>query len=368
MRSTIIFLALLFFVSCSIDKLDSTVDLDEVPEFIQLTNSPISKVFLSAISLRMKENSEQSAGFTKVMALINELIQDNRKQLQQIRRINQRVQGQCLVSNNKLVNRERNFSTLLRYFKSRGQLALSEKTEAINMQTSRKSQAADYAAAQNRYSYAFKGRLGKWTTRVNDLTYGLEIVNGALKAVANWTPSTKTSFIQEKVDQAVKSYEKSMNYPLTFDSEMIQLAASDNKIKQRLYEWLNMLKASILNQLTLSQDAKNEVVNSYNKLNKDITQIIKLENADAARLGKSISNWTLLIKNYADNEKIYSALSIQTQNVLRANKEWCKVETANYNSNKQSMEAQLNVFIQLKEWLRKNYSRVKQWLRKKYNH
>jgi len=316
----------------------------------------------------MNESTEQSAGFSKVMSLVNELINDNRKQLQQIRRLNERVEGQCLVSNNKLVNRERNFATLLNYFRSRGQLALSEKTEALDMQASRRTQAADYAAAQTRFNAAHTQKLRKLTNRVADFNNGVNFVTAALKAVSSWSPSTRTAFIEESVKQAVAGYEKAMNYPLSYDSDMIELASSDNKVKQRLYEWLNMLKASMLNQLVLAQDSLRQVVSSYNLLNGQLSQVVALENSDVTRLGLSIQNWTVLIQNYASNEKIYSALSFQTQSVLRANREWCKVEGSNYVNNRQTMEAQLTVFVQLKEWLRVNYSRVRQWLRKRYNH
>jgi len=364
----LLFITLLVFVSCAIDKIDTSVELDSIPEFVQLTSSPISKVFLSAISLRMEESTEKRAGFAKVMALINELIHDNRKQLQQIRRINERVKGNCLVSNNKLANRERNFSTLLRYFKARGALALSEKSEAINMQNSRKQQALDYAAAKSRFSVSCSRKTKKWAARANDLEASLARINAALKAIADWKPNTKPALIEEAVKESVDSYQKTMEYPLSYDSDMIQLAANDNKIRLRLSQWVTMLKASIINALDLAQTAGREIAAGCKKMDSQLTQIIKLENADAVRLGRSINNWTILIKNYGDNEKIYSALSIQTQLVLKANKDWCKVETSNYNSNKGSMEAQLKVFVDLKQWLRKNYSRVRDWLRKKYNH
>lgn len=366
MRSTILFFALLVFVSCSIDKLDATVDLDQVPEFVQLTNSPISQVFLSAVSLRMRETTEDSsAGFAKVMALVNELIHDNRRQLQSIRRVNERVKGQCLVSNNRLQNRERNFASVLRYFRTRGQVALSEKTEAINMQASRRNQAKDYAAAQARYNAAFTGRVNKWNSRVADFENAVKQVEAALKAVAAWGP---TSFIQTSIKTAVEAYTKATEFPLTFDSAMVDLASSDKKIKQRLYEWLNLLKSSLLNQLVLARDSRAQIQSSHKQINAQITQVISLENADVARLTRSINNWTILINNYSSNEKIYSALHLQTQNVLKANREWCKVEFSQYASNKKSMEAQLAVFVQLKEWFRKNYSRVRAWLRQKYNH
>jgi len=367
MISTIVFITLLIFVSSTIKRIDDSIELDSIPEFVQLTNSPISKVLLSAISLKMRETTNQSAGFNKIMALMSELIHDNRKQLQQIRRINERVQGQCLVSNSKLKNRERSFSNLLRYFKSRGSLALSEKSEAINMQNSRKQQAADYAAAKARFSLNYSNRSKKLEGRIKELNAALTAVNSALKAVSDWAPKNATAFIEEKVKQSVDAFQKTVEYPITYDHEMIQLAASDDKIKKRLFEWLTMLKSSIVSGLSLAQSTKTETADSHNALDAQLTQIIKLENADVSKLTGGISNWSILIKNYNDNEKIYAALKIQTTNILKANKEWCNVETANYNQNKQSMEDQLKVFVDLRDWLRKNYSKVRDWIRKKYN-
>jgi len=149
---------------------------------------------------------------------------------------------------------------------------------------------------------------------------------------------------------------------------MIQLAANDKKIRQRLNEWVLMLKAAIVGGLEFATSAKKQIVDSHNTLNTQLSALIALENKDAVRLGKAIASWTILIKNYNDNEKIYSALTAQTQNVLKANKAWCKVEFSNYATNKDSMNSQLKVFIELKLWLRKNYSRVRDWIRKKYNH
>jgi len=156
--------------------------------------------------------------------------------------------------------------------------------------------------------------------------------------------------------------------PVSYDHEMIQLAASDEKIRRRLYQWLNLLKAAFIGCLDRAQSGSKWVADSYAEMNKLLSKIIKLENADVVRLGKSVNNWTLLIKNYGENEKIYTALQVQTQNVLKANKEWCKVENSNFTKSKTSMEEQLKVFVELKLWLRKNYSRVRQWIRKRYNH
>jgi len=348
--------------------LDSTVELDSVPEFVQLASTPISQVFLSAISLRMEESTEQSAGFAKVMALVNDLIHDNRKQLQSIRRINERVKGQCLIANNRLVNRQRSFTNMLRYYKSRASLALSEKSEAVNMRNSRRNQAKDYAAAQARFNLAFKNKSAKWDKRIKARQSALTYVVAAIKVVTDWKPNNSSAFIQEKISKSVEEYQKVMKFPLDYDHEMVQLAASDEKIKRRLFQWLNMLKASIIAAIDLAQSSKKHVTNSHDNLDKLLSQIIKLENADVVRLKKSINNWTILLKNYNDNEKIYSALNLQTQNVLKANKEWCKVESANYDKSRQAMSDQLKVFVELKLWLRKNYSRVRQWLRKRYNH
>jgi len=137
--SNLIFLILLVFASCSTDLIDSAidVDLDNIPAFIELSAHPISTAFFSAVALRMKETTKTNGGFQKVMALINELIRDNKNQIQRIRKINERVDGECLITTHKLRDRSVFFMGQKNYFHARGGVSLEEKTEAINIQGSR---------------------------------------------------------------------------------------------------------------------------------------------------------------------------------------------------------------------------------------
>jgi len=220
---------------------------------------------------------------------------------------------------------------------------------------------------KQKQTHGSRKKSAKWVKRIAGLKKALANVEAAIKAVNEWTPGQKSAFIEEQVKLAVDSFHQELETPVSYDQEMIQLAASDKKIRRRLFQWLNLLKASFIGALDRAQSSAKWVADSNAEMNKFLSQIIKLENADLVRLGNLIKNWTMLLKNYGENEKIYTALQVQTQNVLKANKEWCKVENANYGKSKSNMEDQLKVFVELKLWLRKNYSRVKQWIRKRYN-
>jgi len=352
------------FVSCSIKRLGDSVDLSTIPEFVQLTNSPISQAFLSAISLRMEENS--AGGFQKIMALIDELIHDNRKQLQFIRRMNERVNGRCLISNNRLENRVNNFASLTSYFKSRGALALTERGESQTAMGSRNAQATYYTQTLTRLTNAATKFAKKWTTKISDLNDAYNKVNAAIKAVNDWTPKS-TFFVEKSIKEGVEAYvQAKKGVPLKYDTDMIQLGANDVKIRRRLYQWLNMVKAGVVDGLDKVKSIQTEETKRWTAFASDVRALVAALQGDAKLLKANIASLDQLIKNYNDNEKIYASLQIQSNLVLTANKKYCNTENVNYDSSRRGMQAQLKVFAELRQWLRKNYHKVRSWVRKQY--
>ena len=368
---TFLFFALLFYVSCgSIYHLGYTQDLDSIPQFVQLTQSPISRGFSSLISLHLKENSSSEGpskqGYATVMNLVNELIHNNRKQIQEIIKINHRVEGQCLISKSNLKNRANNFKSLQEYFRLKAKTNLKERSQSINMRDSRKIHIKDYSEIQIRIKRQFAIDIRRYERRVSTAKYAMDKTDGAIKAVNEWKPSTAHSFIETSIKETVSAYFKATHYPLEFDYTFLQLAANDIKVKRRLYEWLNMLKATLIRTLSLAQSSKAEVERNHNRLNLDMTRIIRLLKRDVRRLNHVITNADRLIKHYSGNESIYTRLYSQTNLVIEASNKWCDEEGDNYKKNKETMQEQLRVFVELKEWFRHNFNRVRQWIAKKY--
>lgn len=127
-----------------------------------------------------------------------------------------------------------------------------------------------------------------------------------------------------------------------------------------------MLKATLIRTLSQAQSSKSEVEINHNRLDFDMSRMIKLLRRDVRRLNHVITNADRLIKNYSGNEAIYTRLYSQTNLIIEASNKWCDVEGDTFKKNKESMQEQLRVFIELKEWFRHNFQRIKQWIVKKY--
>jgi len=62
-------------------------------------------------------------------------------------------------------------------------------------------------------------------------------------------PQKNTSFVETAIQESVDAYISVKKIPLKYDTGMIQLGASDGKIRQRLFEWLNMMKQAVIESL-----------------------------------------------------------------------------------------------------------------------
>ena len=362
MKFTIAFVCLLAFVATS--TMDT--ELENIPAFVELSTQPASQAFFSAAALRMRTESGKQ-GFRKILALINELIHDNRRQIHRINKINARVVGVCEVTKHKLQDRKVFFAGQTKYFSSRRVAAAEEASEAVTVQSSRIAQRKSYKAiliaARARHTRQAK----KWRIRIDGSLNGISKVLKAKKAVANWKPKKGVSFIQKTIEQAVKIYTEVKGYPLNVPTEMIQMSANDHQIRVRLIEWLNILHHALLVNLHRAQRALGAINTLYGRLASTIRRLRSELRNDARHLKQSLNNLNSLKKVYRQNERIYTRLGEQNSLLIQANNKWCAVEVTNYGVNKAVLEGQLKNFLALRFWLRKNFHRVRAWLKKRYN-
>jgi len=211
-----------------------------------------------------------------------------------------------------------------------------------------------------------KRKMRKWASRCSNGQKALDKVNVAIRAVNDWSPKTSHAFIQQSVKETTDLYKQVKGMPLTVPEELIQLAANDSKLRKRLYQWLNYLKASIVDALAKCQRARSGVRRIYRALKKTIGLLRKALSEDHKKLGQAIENYTILVKVYSVNEKIYSNLFDQNSLLVQANRKYCDTEKGNFQAGEKAMEAQLKVFTGLRFWLRKNFHRVKRWIKRRY--
>jgi len=354
---------MLYFVHSATTEVQ--MDLENNSAFVELSTHPVSQAFFSAAALRIKEEGGR-AGFAKIMALMNELIHNNHHQLQSIRKVNARVQGECTIVTHKLKDRSIFFQGQSRYFKRRSSVTIEEKTEAVNIRNSRKAQNKSYGDLMTAATARHKRKMRKWASRCSNGQKALDKVNVAIRAVNDWSPKTSHAFIQQSVKETTDLYKQVKGMPLTVPEELIQLAANDSKLRKRLYQWLNYLKASIVDALAKCQRARSGVRRIYRALKKTIGLLRKALSEDHKKLGQAIENYTILVKVYSVNEKIYSNLFDQNSLLVQANRKYCDTEKGNFQAGEKAMEAQLKVFTGLRFWLRKNFHRVKRWIKRRY--
>jgi len=361
MRSTILFLAMLYFVHSATTEME----LENNQAFVELSTHPVSQAFFSAAALRIKEEGAKT-GFRKIMALMNELIHNNRKQLQYIRKVNRRVKSECVIVTHKLKDRGVFFQGQSRYFKRRGSVTLSEETEARNIQGSRDDQNKSYGDLLTAATARHKRKIRKWNSRCENSKKALDKANIAIRAVNDWTPKGSSSFVQQSIKEAAELYKVVKKMPLSVPEEMIQLAASDKKIRKRLYQWLTYLKAALVSNIAKCERARNGVRILFKNYKTTIIALRKALVADSKELGKALENYKILLKVYNQNEKIYSNLFNQNSLLVQANDKYCSTEANNFKAGQKAMEDQLKTFIKLRFWLRKNFHRVKRWIKRRY--
>ena len=363
MRSTILFLIMLYFVHST--TTESQMELENNPAFVELSANPISQAFFSAAALRIREEGS-SKGFQKIMALMNELIHDNHRQIQKIRKINASTQSECVVVTHKLKDRAIFFAGQTKYFKRRGSVTIEEKTEAVNVRDSRLAQNTSFGALLTAATARNGRKLKKWGDRCTNNRLAVDKSNSAIRVVNEWTPKSSVSLIQKTIRETADLYKSVKNYPLTVPEELIQLAANDRKLRKRLFQWLNFLKSSLVSSLASCQRSQNSIIRLHTSLKNTITSLRNALSDDAKKLSQMIENYTILIKVYSQNEGIYSNLSDQNNLLVQANNNYCATEAANFKAGERMMEAQLRTFTDLRFWLRKNFSRVRDWLKQKY--
>jgi len=363
MRSTILFFVMLYFIHST--TTETQMDLENVPAFVELSSHPVSQAFFSAAALRMREEGS-NAGFQKIVALMNELIHDNRRQLQKIKKINASTQSECGVVTHKLKDRAIFFAGQTKYFRRRVSVTIEEKTEAVNVKNSRIAQNTSFGALLIASTASYSRKMKKWGDRCSNSKKAVSKANASIRVVNEWSPKTSSAFIQQSIKETTDLYKTVKNYPLTVPEELIQLAANDKQLRKRLFQWLNYLKSSIVDSLAKCERSKSSIHRLYTSLRDTVNSLRGALSEDAKKLGQSIENYTILIKVYSQNERIYGNLESQNNLLVQANGKYCATESSNFKAGERVMESQLKVFTDLRFWLNKNFHRVKRWIKKTY--
>jgi len=285
MRSTILFLTLLVFISCSIDSTSHETD----PVLLELSNDPRSEAIFATMSIQLREPGQ--AGFDRILALLNELVEDARKQMQENRKLWAGTKARCEVTTQRLNEQED-------YHKARI-LGLGHTLENVQKDaSSAKGQVEFLTASQKTIADFLQNELNviKQTRELYEgkqqgARNGVELADKAIEKIKSWEPNQPAgaSFIQEAIEKVADAYLQVKSHKIFIPNSFVELAADDNQFKQRVLEWVGILRVGFLE----SEDSWKNVIKHREE---HIWGPIQKELAD-------------LLKDYENDTKFFDGIS-----------------------------------------------------------
>jgi hypothetical protein len=358
MRSTILFLALLVFVSCSTEMIDS---YDSV--LLEMATDPRSEAVFATMSVQLK----QQGGFDRVLALLNQLVDDGRKQLHVANKIWRKTEARCDVSTMKFAERQNfyeNKETVL--------------TQIVSEMHKEKNDAGSSSASMKIYAQWFEGfnrrnvlRKAESAANLNKrylaAQKAVEATKKAIKTVAEWKANRKVALIQEDLEAVSASFLELKDFDLVIPESFVELAASDKKVRQRLLEWLGQLRVTFIEIADHYQQkaaARNDI---FVRQIEAIKALLNKYTLDITHYKHAITRFSTHIRSAKEALTFYAKLSKQNGKLVIANKEYCRVEKHNYSNTKNLIDGQLVLFGKIKRYFIDNYQKISKFIKRKYH-
>ncbi len=356
MRSTIVFLTLLVFISATkIDSFDSA--------FIEMTSDPRSEAVFATMAVQLT----QSGGFDRVLALLNELVDDGRKQLHDATKLYKGTEARCDVSTMRFSERQnfydnKNVQIQEAVAVASGELTYAQNTvkalgEGWNLMT------AFLAAEQSRH--AEEAQL--FETRLKNAADAVKSSEDAIKAVDQWKTVAQKAFVQIKLEKVTQAYLEVKSFQLVIPNSFLELAASDDQVRTRLLEWLGSLRLTLL-------EAKNNIENLYKirqelwaTIESAVADLVKTYDTDSTGLKKDSAVFESALKALNSSLQTFKSLASQNSGLIDSNKTYCDNETSNFSKAQNALNEQIKLFRDIRSYFRNNYEKINGFVKDKYN-
>lgn len=357
MKSTILFLVFLMFVSAT--------EIETDPMLLELTSDPRAEAVFATMSVQL----EQEGGFNRVLALLTELVTDARKQIVAANKTYKKTRARCSVSKHGLKERQDYYEIFSGRLAIRAENIAEEKGQAIDNINFQNKTHALYARLYQEEVARHAVEKTLLSRKINATNHAVEKVNAALASVKAWAPADKkrTAFIQSQLEEVASAFLETHSYDIAVPSEMVELAASDKKVRTRILEWLQSLKIAFLDLQVSLQTVLSKRVTLFAKIEKELKD-------GQVSLAASIRSLTVAVKTYVTiargleaSAKLYAELTNKNAALIKANNKYCTAEKTNYNKIKASLDSQITLFRSLRSSFRDNYAKINRYVKRKYN-
>jgi hypothetical protein len=359
MRSTIFFLSLLVFISCSTTEIE-TMD----SALLELSSDPSAEAIFATIAIQLK--ADHSEGFDRVLGLLNDLITDGKKQLHSATKVWRYTQSRCEVSSMRFKERQS-------YYENRQHLAADAADEAAAeaattldnnsfMENSSKYFVGFRAAEQTLHAAVLKALTG----RAAAAKVAVANADHAVDTVKNWHVSG-TAFVQSALEKVADSYLQVKNYKIEVPTSFVEMAASDAQVRTRLLEWLASLRITFFEQQTDLESELKHSQEGWSVLIGQVNELIATYGRDVVANAAQISLFTSSQKGNRETAGLFSKLSHDNARLVVANADYCKVERDSFEKVRSTIEGQIKVFVDVRNYFRTNYAKLSNFIKHKYH-
>jgi polyhydroxyalkanoate synthesis regulator phasin len=329
---------------------------------LEISSNPSSEAIFATMSMQLKSEG----GFERVLALLNSLVEDGKKQLHEAKKIWGATSSRCDVSTYKFHEKqdfyENRLNTLI-------QEVDESNTEVSNcswmVQALGESQAWFQTFYDNEVSiHATEAAL--LNEILADSEAALDSVNEAIESVQNWTPAS-ASFLQTSLKKITASYLQLHKFNIVVPSSFVQMAASDAAVKTRLLEWLNTLRVSFLDAQSSASDALASKQAIWTEIESQTQDLIATYVDDIEDFNDKQELFTENLTNLEGAVTIFQQLVDNNSQLVQSNSDYCDIEQTNFENAKDVLESQLALFKQIRDYFKTNYAKINQFVKDKYN-
>jgi hypothetical protein len=350
---------------------------------LEMATDPRSEAVFATMNVQLK----QEGGFDRVLALLNQLVDDGRKQLHVANKIWRKTEARCDVATMKFAERQNYYET-----------KESTLNQLISEMYKEKNDAASSAASMKVYNAWFEGfnrrnvlrkaesaaQLNKRYTVAQD---AVAATKRAIETVSNWTvrgnaaPAARQgrngpgrqngkpnkSFIQENLEEVTSAFLELKGFELVIPESFVELAADNHKVRRRLLEWLGQLRVTfveIADHFQQKAAARSEI---FGRQIAAVSALLAKYTLDATHAKHAVARFSTHLSSAKEAIEFVAKLSKQNAKLVIANKDYCRVEKHNYSNTKNLIDGQLVLFGKIKRYFIDNYKKISKFIKKKYH-
>jgi hypothetical protein len=331
---------------------------------MQISEHPASEAIFATMALQMKADSTD-VGFSTILGLINDLIDDAKDQLQQNTLTWKKTDARCKIS-------AMSFKDKQAYFSSRATVIQNQQNRNGEMEAMMKGN-QDYLKRLITFLTNFKKNHSELETALEkggkdsktSVEQAITETNAAIESVKQWNTSN-TSFVQEKLEKVALSYLQVHSYKLVIPATLLQTGAGNAVVQKRLVEWLNKLKISFQTKLGMVEDSSAARVGEAKDIKEKSGKSIKVAEKLLFSTENGLKSYAEAVKQLGHSHELLTGLAAENADLIKSNDDYCKIEKKNFNGSKSNLTEQIEVFKKVRDYFGTNYAKLSNFVKNKY--